>query len=158
MFKQISNRLKNSSFLNYLLPVNVNWHVLFIYRASNFLYRSKVPLIPHFLYWLNYVLFSCEIHYKSSIGKRFKISHSVGVVIGSKVKIGNDCNIYSGVVLGARGNSRKMPNIGDNVIIGTGAKVLGDINIGSFSRIGANVVVVKNLSPESIMVSKCTEL
>lgn len=96
-----------------------------------------------------------EIHPNASIGKRLFIDHGMGVVIGESAIIGDDCTIYQGVTLGTTGNIKKFkrhPTIGNNVIIGAGALVLGDIYIGDDSIIGAGTVVVDNVLPKSVIV------
>ncbi len=95
-----------------------------------------------------------EIHPGAKIGKRFFIDHGMGVVIGETAEIGDDVTIYHGVTLGGTSwkNEKRHPTIGDRVIIGTGAKVLGPLTVGSDSKIGANSVVVNSVPPHSTVV------
>ncbi len=95
-----------------------------------------------------------EIHPGAKIGKRFFIDHGMGVVIGETAEIGDDVTIYHGVTLGGTSwkKEKRHPTIGDRVIIGTGAKVLGPLTVGSDSKIGANSVVVNSVPPHSTVV------
>jgi serine O-acetyltransferase len=148
------DRVKKSGVGALFIPVNANWHAVLLYRLSHLLFKLRVPLIPHFIYWLNYLLFSVEIHYKAQIGKKFTIGHTVGVVIGNQVVIGDNCTIYSGAVLGARGGRNAMPMVGDNVLIGTGAKLLGCLTVGNNAKIGANSVVIKDVEAGAVIMVK----
>ncbi|MDD5449607.1 MAG: serine O-acetyltransferase, partial [Candidatus Omnitrophica bacterium] len=95
-----------------------------------------------------------EIHPGAAVGKRFFIDHGMGVVIGETAVIGDDVLLYQGVTLGGTGleKGKRHPTIGNNVVIGGGAKVLGNITVGDNSYIGANAVVVKNVPPNSTIV------
>jgi serine O-acetyltransferase len=95
-----------------------------------------------------------EIHPGAVIGRRFFIDHGMGVVIGETAEIGNDVTIYHGVTLGgvSTQKGKRHPTIGDGVVIGAGAKILGAIEIGSGSRVGANAVVVDEIPPDSVVV------
>ncbi len=95
-----------------------------------------------------------EIHPGATIGRRLVIDHGMGIVIGETAEIGDDCLIYHGVTLGGTGKDvgKRHPTIGNNVLIGTGAKVLGPINVGSNSRIAANSVVLQDIPEDSTAV------
>ena len=95
-----------------------------------------------------------EIHPAAQIGRRLFIDHAMGVVIGETTVIGDDCTLYQGVTLGGTGNEtgKRHPTLGDNVTVGSGAKVLGNIHIGDNVRIGGNSVVVKDVPPDSTVV------
>lgn len=95
-----------------------------------------------------------EIHPGAKIGKRLVIDHGMGIVIGETAEIGDDCLIYHGVTLGGTGKDvgKRHPSIGNNVLIGTGAKVLGPFNVGDNSRIAANSVVLSEIPPNSTAV------
>jgi serine O-acetyltransferase len=95
-----------------------------------------------------------EIHPAAEIGERFFIDHGMGVIIGETTVIGDDCLLYQGVTLGGTGNEsgKRHPTLGDRVIVGAGAKVLGNIVIGADTRIGANSVVLHNVPPHSTVV------
>ena len=98
--------------------------------------------------------YGIEIHPGAKIGRRFFIDHGMGVVIGETTVIGDDVLVYQGVTLGGTGlfKGKRHPNIGNNVVIGAGAKVLGDIVVGDNSYIGSNAVVIDNVSANSTVV------
>jgi serine O-acetyltransferase len=95
-----------------------------------------------------------EIHPAAQIGKRFFIDHGMGVVIGETTVIGDDCTLYHGVTLGGTSwqKGKRHPTLGDNVVVGAGAKILGPIDIGSGCKVGSNAVVVKSAPPNSTIV------
>ena len=95
-----------------------------------------------------------EIHPGATIGRRLFIDHGMGIVIGETAEIGDDCTIYHGVTLGGTGHDtgKRHPTIGNNVLIATGAKVLGPFTVGDNSRIGANAVVLQEVPPNSTVV------
>ena len=120
---------------------------MFFYRISNFLYKKGLRFLPRFISAIGQFLTTVDIHPAATIGCRVFIDHAVGVVIGETAIIGNDVVIYQQVTLGGVSTShgKRHPTIGNNVIVGTGAKVLGNINIGEGAKIGANSVVVKDV-------------
>lgn len=121
------------------------FHAVVIHRLANKLYRMKVPLLPRFISQISRFLTGIEIHPGATIGKRFFIDHGMGVVIGETTEIGDDVLLYQGVTLGGTGNERgkRHPTLGNNVVVGSGAKVLGSIRIGNNVKIGAGSVVVR---------------
>ena len=123
---------------------------LFWYKVSHFIYtKLKLKLLALFIMYRVRRKTGIEIHPEASIGKRFFIDHGMGVVIGQTTTIGNDCIIYQGVTLGGTGKvhtGKRHPTIGNNVMIGSGAKVLGNITIGDNVLIGANTVVVDSIT------------
>jgi serine O-acetyltransferase len=124
-----------------------------LYRLSNWLYRKGIPLLPIFFMNLNALCHGIEIHYATKIGRNLKILHSRGIVIGRNAVIGNNVKIYSGVVLGVKiPNSGEQPIIEDNAILGTGAKILGDITVGQGAVVGANAVVLNDVPPGAVAV------
>lgn len=122
---------------------------IFFYRFSNLLYKKGLRFIPRFISAIGQFLTTVDIHPAATIGQRVFIDHGVGVVIGETTIIGDDVVIYQQVTLGGVSTSRgkRHPTIENNVVIGAGAKVLGDITIGQSSKIGANSVVVKDVPP-----------
>lgn len=122
---------------------------MFFYRISNVLYKLGLRFIPRFISAIGQFLTTVDIHPAATIGCRLFIDHAVGVVIGETAIIGDDVVIYQQVTLGGVSTSpgKRHPTIEDNVIIGTGAKVLGNITIGKGAKIGANSVVVKDVPP-----------
>ncbi len=129
-------------------------HALIMHRIAHILWRLKLPFFPRWLSQFNRWLTGIEIHPAANIGKGLFIDHGMGVVFGETTVIGNNVTIYQGVTLGGTGKERgkRHPNIGDNVVIGAGARVLGNITIGANSYIGANAVVIKDVPPNSTIV------
>ena len=129
-------------------------HALIFYRVANFLFKLKIPLFPRAISQLSRFLTGIEIHPGAHIGRGLFIDHGMGVVIGETSIIGDDVILYQGVTLGGTGKQKgkRHPTIGNNVVIGTGAKVLGDISVGDNSYVGANAVVIKDVPPNSTVV------
>ena len=129
-------------------------HALICHRFANYLYHKKIPLIPRMISHISRFFTGIEIHPGATIGRRFFIDHGMGVVIGETTVIGRDVLIYQGVTLGGTGkeHGKRHPTVSNNVVIGAGAKVLGNIMIGANVRIGAGSVVVDNVPPHSTVV------
>jgi serine O-acetyltransferase len=130
------------------------FHAVLMHRFAHILYGAKIPILPRFLSQVSRFLTGIEIHPGATIGRRFFIDHGMGVVIGETAAIGDDVLIYQGVTLGGTGNEqgKRHPTIGNNVVIGTGAKVLGSIRIGNNVKIGAGSVVVHPVPDDSTVV------
>jgi serine O-acetyltransferase len=130
------------------------FHAIILHRIAHSLYKAGVPFLPRFISQLSRFLTGIEIHPGATIGRRFFIDHGMGVVIGETAEIGDDVLIYQGVTLGGTGHERgkRHPTIGNHVVIGTGAKVLGGITIGHNVKIGAGSVVVKSVPDNSTVV------
>jgi serine O-acetyltransferase len=122
-------------------------HALWGHRISHFLWRINLKLIARIHSNLLRSATGIEIHPAAKIGRRFFIDHGMGVVIGATAVVGDDVMIYHDVTLGARGigSGKRHPTIGNNVVIGAGARVLGDIKVGEGAKIGANMVVTKEV-------------
>jgi serine O-acetyltransferase len=129
-------------------------HALFFHRIAHILWNYKLYLIARFVSHISRFLTAIEIHPAAKIGKRFFIDHGVGVVIGETAEVGDDVFIYHQVTLGATTSKKikRHPTIGNGVIIGAGAKLLGPINVGKEAKIGANSVVVTDVPPGATMV------
>jgi serine O-acetyltransferase len=129
-------------------------HALIVYRIAHGFLKMGLPFLPRYLSQLGRFFTGIEIHPAAQIGKELFIDHGMGVVIGETTIIGDNVTIYQGVTLGGTGKERgkRHPTIGDNVVIGTGAKVLGNITIGDNSYIGANAVVIKDVPANSTVV------
>ena len=129
-------------------------HALIMHRVAHRLNYWKIPLIPRILSNISRFFTGIEIHPAARIGRRFFIDHGMGVVIGATTIIGDDVLLYQGVTLGGTGNEhgKRHPTLGDNIVVGSGAKVLGNIEIGSNSRIGAGSVVVDSVPENSTVV------
>ena len=130
-------------------------HAVWGYRISHFLWRVKLKLLARiYSNWVRAVT-GIEIHPAAKIGRRFFIDHGMGVVIGATAVVGEDVMIYHDVTLGARtgGSGKRHPTIGNNVVIGAGDRVLGDISIGDGVKINANVVVTKSVPARTMVDS-----
>lgn len=129
-------------------------HALISHRLAHFFYRMNLFLLARLISQVSRALTGIEIHPGARIGKRFFIDHGMGVVIGETAVIGDDVLIYQQVTLGGTGleKGKRHPTIGDNVVIGAGAKVLGNITVGDNSYIGANAVVIKDVPANSTVV------
>ena len=142
-----------TSFLEVLLTY-AGLHAIIFYRIAHVLWKMRIPLLPRCISQLGRFFTGIEIHPGATIGKEFFIDHGMGVVIGETTIVGDNVTLYQGVTLGGTGKERgkRHPTIGDNVVVGTGAKVLGNITIGDNSYIGANAVVIKDVPANSTVV------
>lgn len=130
------------------------FHAILLHRLAHWLYRAGVPLIPRVISQISRFSTGIEIHPGAKIGRRFFIDHGMGVVVGETAEIGDDVLLYQGVTLGGTGKERgkRHPTVGNHVVIGTGAKVLGNIVVGDHVKIGAGSVVVHPVPPHSTVV------
>lgn len=130
------------------------FHAILLHRLAHRLYGAGVPLLARMVSQFSRWMTGIEIHPGAVIGRRFFIDHGMGVVIGETAEIGDDVLIYQGVTLGGTGKEKgkRHPTIGNNVVIGTGAKVLGNIVIGDHVKIGAGSVVIHPVPPHSTVV------
>ncbi len=129
-------------------------HALIAYRFAHRLYKWHIPLVPRIISYLTRIITGIEIHPGARIGRRFFIDHGEGVVIGATTIVGDDVLIYQQVTLGGTGkeHGKRHPTLGNNVIVGAGAKVLGNITIGDNVRIGAGSVVIEDVPEHSTVV------
>ena len=129
-------------------------HALIAYRLAHRLYKWHIPLLPRMISYLTRIITGIEIHPAARIGRRFFIDHGEGVVIGETTIIGDDVLVYQQVTLGGTGKDfgKRHPTVGNHVIIGAGAKVLGDIIIADHVRIGAGSVVIEDVPSHSTVV------
>lgn len=130
------------------------FHALLAYRVSHWLKVYGVPILPRVLSQLARWLTGVEIHPSAKIGTGFFIDHGMGVVIGETAEIGDYVTLFQGVTLGGTGKERgkRHPTLGNHVVVGAGAKILGGITIGDNVKIGANSVVLKNVAPNSTVI------
>jgi serine O-acetyltransferase len=130
------------------------FHAILLHRVAHRFYTAGFPLLARILSQFSRLLTGVEIHPGATIGRRCFIDHGMGVVIGETTEIGDDVLLYQGVTLGGTGKEKgkRHPTIGDNVVIGTGAKILGNIIIGSHTKIGAGSVVVRSVPDNSTVV------
>ncbi len=129
-------------------------HAIVFHRLNHFLWKARIPVLPRFLSQVAKIFTGIEIHPAAKIGRGFFIDHGMGVVIGETTEIGENCLLYQGVTLGGTGKEKgkRHPTLQNNVVVGTGAKVLGAITIGDNVKIGANSVVLHDVQKNSIVV------
>jgi len=130
------------------------FHAILAHRFAHTLYNWRVPLLPRVISQISRFFTQIEIHPGATIGRRFFIDHGSGVVIGETTIIGDDVLLYQGVTLGGTGGERgkRHPTLGNRVVVGTGAKVLGNILVGDNVKVGAGSVVVHNVPDNSTVV------
>lgn len=130
------------------------FHAVLFHRLAHKLYKAGFTTTARVISQLSRALTGIEIHPGAQIGRRFFIDHGMGVVIGETAIVGDDCLLYQGVTLGGTGkeHGKRHPTLGNHVIIGSGAKVLGNITIGDHVRIGAGSVVLKSVPDHSTVV------
>ncbi len=130
-------------------------HAILVYRLAHYLHvRLRVPLLPRVLSSLARFWTGVEIHPAARIGRSFFIDHGTGVVIGETAEVGDRCVMFHGVTLGGTGHHRgkRHPTLKDDVLVGTGAILLGPITVGSNAKIGANAFIIMNDVPENTTV------
>lgn len=129
-------------------------HALILHRFAHWLWRHRLRWLARFTAHLSRWLTGIEIHPGATIGRRFFIDHGMGVVIGETAVIGDDVTLYHGVTLGGTSWSKgkRHPTLGDGVVIGAGAKVLGPISIGAGAKVGSNAVVTRDVPPGATAV------
>ncbi len=130
------------------------FHAITLHRFAHLLHRMHIPVIPHIFMWVGRLLTGVEIHPAADIDGGFFIDHGFGVVIGETAKIGRNVTMYQGSTLGGTGKEtgKRHPTVGDNVVVGAGAKVLGNITIGNNVYIGANAVVLQSVPDDCTVV------
>jgi serine O-acetyltransferase len=129
-------------------------HALWWYRVAHRLWLWRVPVLPRLVSHFGRFFTGIEIHPGAQIGRRVFIDHGMGVVIGETTIVGDDCLIYQGVTLGGTSLSpgKRHPTLEANVVVGSGAKVLGNITLGAYTRVGSGSVVIKSSPPHSTIV------
>lgn len=129
-------------------------HAVWNHRIAHAFYKKKLFFLARVISQISRFFTGIEIHPGAKIGRRFFIDHGMGVVIGETCEIGEDCTIYQGVTLGGTGKERgkRHPTLANNVLVATGAKVLGSITIGENSKVGAGSVVLKDVPVNSTVV------
>jgi serine O-acetyltransferase len=127
---------------------------LWLHQSAHYLYRLEIPFLPRLLSQINRFLTGIEIHPGASIGKNVVILHGMGVVIGETAIIGDHVVIREGVTLGGTGKEigKRHPTLGNHVVVDPGAKVLGNIQIGDYSHIGAGSVVLRDIPAHSLVI------
>lgn len=130
------------------------FHAIIFHRIAHFCYEKKLYFIARLLSQISRHITGIEIHPGAKIGRKLFIDHGMGVVIGETATIGDNCIIYHNSTLGGTGKdkNKRHPDLGDNVMVGSGAKVLGPIKIGNNVKIGANSVVLKDIPDNTTVV------
>jgi len=129
-------------------------HAIWMHRVSHWFWKEKMFFLGRFVSHVARFLTGIEIHPGATIGRRVFIDHGMGVVIGETAEIGNDVTLYHGVTLGGVSleKIKRHPTVEENVVIGSGAKVLGPFTVGRGSKIGSNSVVIKEVPPNATVV------
>ncbi|MFC3209917.1 serine O-acetyltransferase [Planomicrobium okeanokoites] len=141
------------SFLEVILTYS-GLHAIWAHRLAHFFFKNKLFFLARVISQVSRFFTGIEIHPGAVIGRRFFIDHGMGVVIGETCIIGDNVTLFQGVTLGGTGkeNGKRHPTLEDNVLVATGAKVLGSITIGEGSKVGAGSVVLKTVPPNSTVV------
>jgi len=129
-------------------------HAVWAYRVNHWIWTHHLPLLARFLSQLVRLLTGIEIHPGAQIGRRFFIDHGMGVVVGETSIVGDDVTLYQGATLGGTGKQKgkRHPTLGNNVVVGAGAKILGNVAIGENCRVGAGSVVLRDVPDNSTIV------
>ncbi|MBF0387615.1 MAG: serine O-acetyltransferase [Candidatus Omnitrophica bacterium] len=129
-------------------------HAVVFHRLAHWLWLMKVPLLPRAISQVARIFTGIEIHPGAVIGDGLLIDHGTGVVIGETAVVGNNVTLYQGVTLGGTGkeSGKRHPTLGDNIVVGAGAKILGNIVIGDHTYVGANAVVLQSVPPNATVV------
>lgn len=135
------------------------FHILVFHRIAHFLYNHRLLFLARLVSQIGRFFTGIEIHPGAKIGKRLFIDHGIGIVIGETAIVGNNCTIYHNSTLGGTGKDKykRHPDLGNNVMVGAGAKVLGPIKIGNNVKIGANSTVLKDI-PDNVTVVECNRI
>lgn len=151
--KNIKEKDPAANNILYVILMYQGFHSLVFHRIAHWFYKCHLFFLARLISQIARFFTGIEIHPGAKIGRRLFIDHGMGIVIGETATIGNDCTIYHGVTLGGTGKDKKKrhPDLGDNVLVGCGAKILGPIKIGDNVKIGANSVVLKDV-PENITI------
>jgi serine O-acetyltransferase len=130
------------------------FHAILLHRLAHRVHAAGLVLLARTIAQVNRLFTGIEIHPGARIGRRFFIDHGMGVVIGETTIIGDDVLLYQGVTLGGTGKEKgkRHPTVGNNVVIGTGAKILGNIRIGNHTKVGAGSVVIRSVPDNSTVV------
>lgn len=161
-YEDAKNIMKKDPAARNILEVIIlypGFHILVFHRFAHFLYKCKLLFLARFISQIGRFFTGIEIHPGAKIGRRLFIDHGMGIVIGETTTIGNDCTIYHNSTLGGTGKDKykRHPDLGNNVMVGAGSKVLGPIKIGDHVRIGANATVLTDI-PDYTTVVECNRI
>lgn len=161
-YEDAKNIMKKDPAARNILEVIIlysGFHILVFHRFAHFLYKCKLLFLARFISQIGRFFTGIEIHPGAKIGRRLFIDHGMGIVIGETTTIGNDCTIYHNSTLGGTGKDKykRHPDLGNNVMVGAGSKVLGPIKIGNHVKIGANATVLTNI-PDNTTVVECNRI
>lgn len=156
-YEDAKNIMKKDPAARNILEVIIlypGFHILVFHRFAHFLYKCKLLFLARFISQIGRFFTGIEIHPGAKIGRRLFIDHGMGIVIGETTTIGNDCTIYHNSTLGGTGKDKykRHPDLGNNVMVGAGSKVLGPIKIGNYVKIGANATVLTNIPDNTTVV------
>ena len=162
LYEDSKNIKKKDPSIRNILEVIIlypGFHILVFHRLAHFLYRHKLKFLARLVSQIGRFFTGIEIHPGAKIGRRLFIDHGMGIVIGETTTIGNDCTIYHNSTLGGPGKDKykRHPDLGNNVMVGAGAKVLGPIKVGNNVKIGANATVLTDI-PKNVTVVKCNKI
>ena len=157
LYEDAKNILEKDPACRNILEVVIlypGFHILVFHRIAHFLYKIKMFFGARLISQIGRHITGIEIHPGATIGRRLFIDHGMGIVIGETATIGDDCTIYHNVTLGGTGKdkNKRHPDLGNNIIVGAGAKVLGPIKIGDNVKIGANAVVLESVKQNNTAV------
>ncbi|MFD0763863.1 serine O-acetyltransferase [Mucilaginibacter lutimaris] len=128
-------------------------NLIHLHRIANFLHRKRIPLLPKLLYYIQFLMFNSSLPASTQIGKKSTFAYGgIGVVVHARAIIGEGCVIGQGITIGGRSKKVEVPKIGNNVYLGAGCRILGDIVIGDEVVIGPNSVVLTDVPSGSIVV------
>jgi serine O-acetyltransferase len=152
--KNIRNKDPAAKNIFYVIFLYQGFHILIMHRLAHLLYKLHLKFLARLISQVGRFLTGIEIHPGAQIGRRLFIDHGMGIVIGETTEIGDDCTIYHGVTLGGTGKdkNKRHPTIGNNIMIGCGAKIFGPINISDNVKVGANAVVLQPVPSNSTVV------
>lgn len=162
LYDNAKNIMKKDPAARNILEVIIlypGFHILVFHKIAHFLYKSRLLFLARLVSQIGRFFTGIEIHPGAQIGRRLFIDHGMGIVIGETATIGNDCTIYHNSTLGGTGKdkNKRHPDLGNNVMVGAGSKILGPIKIGNNVKIGANATVLTDI-PDNRTVVECNRI